>query len=76
VVATCVAAVPLAAVISACKTILVELIARPHTMIKIGLGDGRKIEVRNIRELEQVLARLDGSEFAKKTERRKSRRNP
>jgi hypothetical protein len=60
-VATCAAAIPLAAVISACKTILVRWIDMKLSPIRIKLRDGRKFEVRSVKELEQVLSLLDES---------------
>jgi hypothetical protein len=63
--AICAGAVPLSVVIKATRDVLVKFIDKRSSHIRVTLGGGRTIHVGNVKELDEVLTRLDKSEFAK-----------
>jgi hypothetical protein len=65
VIAACAGAVPLSLVIKAARDVLVKWLGKRSYGIRVKLGGGREIEVRNVPELNAVLTRLEQSEFAK-----------
>jgi hypothetical protein len=65
VLAICAGAVPLSVVIKATRDVLVKLIDKRSSHIRVTLGGGRTIQVGNVTELDEVLTRLEKSEFVK-----------
>ncbi len=69
-------AVPLSLIIKAARDVLVKWLDKRRTGISVKLGAGRAIDVRSTAELDEVLTRLDKTEFVRKVHKSTAKAAP